>query len=44
LLIPTVLSGVAKYAAVGARVGLVASAIATLCAIALTIKPVRRDS
>lgn len=43
LLIPTVLTGVTQYAAVGARVGLVASAIATLCAIALTVKPVRVD-
>lgn len=41
LLIPTVLSAVAKNAAIGAHVGLAASALAALCAIMLTVKPVK---
>jgi hypothetical protein len=43
LLIPTVLSAVAKNAALGARIATVASAIALVSAIVLTIKPVRSD-
>ena len=44
LLIPTALSAFANNAALGARVAMVASGLALVCAMAMTIKPVRSDA
>jgi len=44
LIIPVLLSAVAKHAALGAHLCTAASAIALVCAIVLTVKPVRVEA